>query len=130
DVSVSQVMGAVGWVLGHAGRGLAGGGRALGRLVMAMFPEKSERERARLADDEDLAALDGLDAADERASDEDASEDEEDEDEEDTLATPAHALPPINGMGAPNHERTIQGMPVAPVVAAMADAAVTEAVPM
>jgi S-DNA-T family DNA segregation ATPase FtsK/SpoIIIE len=44
DTRMSEVVAAVTWAARHAGRGLALAGAAVGKVVVAMFPEKDERE--------------------------------------------------------------------------------------
>jgi S-DNA-T family DNA segregation ATPase FtsK/SpoIIIE len=44
DIRIGEVMAVLGWAGRRSARGVAVAGRALGGLVMAMFPEKDERE--------------------------------------------------------------------------------------
>jgi S-DNA-T family DNA segregation ATPase FtsK/SpoIIIE len=55
DTRMSEVVAAVTWAGRHAGRGLALAGAAVGKVVVAMFPEKEERENGRArAEAEDI----------------------------------------------------------------------------
>jgi S-DNA-T family DNA segregation ATPase FtsK/SpoIIIE len=54
DTRMSEVVTAVAWVGRHAGRGLALAGAAVGKVVLAMFPEKDERESGRHTDAEEV----------------------------------------------------------------------------
>ena len=54
NTRMSEVVSAVSWAGGHAGRALALAGAAVGKVVVAMFPEKEERENGRLSAREEL----------------------------------------------------------------------------
>jgi len=49
DTRMSEVVAAVSWASRHAAHGLGLAGAAVGQVVVAMFPEKDEREAARLS---------------------------------------------------------------------------------
>ncbi len=102
DVSANEASQFVGVGLGHLGRALAAAGRSLAGFVGALFPEKDDRS----------AAFDDDNAID----DETAESDDQDEDADRTLATLPRVLPDGRII-----DRTIQGMPVAPVLRAIAE---------
>jgi S-DNA-T family DNA segregation ATPase FtsK/SpoIIIE len=77
DTRMSEVVAAVSWAGRHVGRALALAGGAVGKVVVAMFPEKDERENGRVS------------ARDQREEMDELEEDEEDEQEE----TPAVVFP-------------------------------------
>ncbi len=44
NVRVHEVLAVVGWAMSHVGHGLVVAGKAFGRMIVAMFPEKAEHE--------------------------------------------------------------------------------------
>jgi S-DNA-T family DNA segregation ATPase FtsK/SpoIIIE len=109
NVTVTEVTNVLAAGAQTSARALAGAGRSATKMVVAMFPERTDRElleslenpfedhdsqqvqvvRRAQDDDDDLAADDDLD---------------------DTITTPADQLPVIHG-----YDRTIKGMPAAPL---------------
>jgi S-DNA-T family DNA segregation ATPase FtsK/SpoIIIE len=82
DVRITEVLGVLAWAGRQAGRLLGQAGASVGRVVVAMFPEKDEREEA--------ARL--------KAAEEGEEEDEVDEDEEVERAPRALAPAPMGAL--------------------------------
>ena len=109
DVSVSEVTAVVTWALRQSGLAVAAGGRAIGQVVVAMFPEKGEREAAR---------LEALDEDDEVEEERDGYEAEAPADHlDDTIAESADELPEIPRLRFPDD----QGAAAVPLAASAED---------
>jgi DNA segregation ATPase FtsK/SpoIIIE, S-DNA-T family len=99
NIRPSEVTDVIGGALSHVAGVIAGASRSLGRVVVAMFPERTDREL--------------LEGATNPFEDSDGQELTEAPELEDTIAMSADELPRIHGFDR-SYDRTIRGMPAAP----------------